>query len=139
MVTLVPKEKLKGLSSFKQYKKELKYRSPALRKALYKARQDEIKKAVKAEVKKIQSERKFRERPISATTQQLALQEAKAQERQRKIGFIGSRAEQLEIQAVSFNEVPLLHSMERERTRITTPPDRNMTRIIKDVSDSFPQ
>ena len=45
----------------------------------------------------------------------------------------------LEIQAVSLDEVPLLHDMERQRTRATTPPDKTLIRIEKEVTDSFPE
>lgn len=61
-----------------------------------------------------------------------------AQNRQRRMGIMGSRAEQLEIEMVNLNEVPLLHDMERQRTNASTPPDSWMTRVIKQTSDSFP-
>jgi len=79
------------------------------------------------------------QRPISTATRQLSLQEQQAQARQRRMGFMGSRAEALEIEAVNFNEVPLLHTMERERTRLTSPPHFKMAQIEKDVVRSFPQ
>lgn len=136
---LEPSKKLRGLQSFKSYAKELKYRSPTVRKAIAQARKEEIRKAVQQEVKRLKYQRQFEKRPITATTQQVALQEQKAQARQRKIGLMGSRAEQLEIEAVTFNEIPMLRNMEIQRTRLTSPPNKRMTDIIKEVSDSFPQ
>ena len=83
-------------------------------------------------------QQKIQKAPISISTQQLALQQQIAAKRERQFSIAGSRAEQLECQFCAFDETPLLKNMELQRTRGTTPPDASMTRIIKEVSDSFP-
>lgn len=77
-------------------------------------------------------------KPSEYTTGQIFEMHRQAALRRRSLGFMGSRAEQLEIEAVSFDEVPMLHDMERQRSRSCTPPDRSLRRIEKEVTDSFP-
>lgn len=129
----------KSISNLKKKESSKKLSPEFYKKAALLSRRQTIAKqqGIKQARQQILQEQ-LRKAPVRASTQQLALQEQQAQLRQRKIGIMGSRAEQLEIQAVSFNEVPMLHDMERQRTRLTSPPDRNLVRIEKEVTDSFP-
>ena len=123
-----PTEQLKGLSDFGVYREQIKKSSPALRQELLKQRKAEVAK-MKAQ------EAYFRDKNA---TQQLAFAQAAANQRNRKMGIMASRAERLELEAVSLDEVPLLHTMERERTRLSTPPDRFIVQTERMATDSFP-
>ena len=70
--------------------------------------------------------------------QSILLQQRAAFERRKRIGFMGSKAEQLELEAVSWSEVPMLVDMERQRTRKTMVSNNFLNRIEKEVTDSFP-
>ena len=87
-----------------------------------------------------EAQRQFNEKKFAQqrATQQLALAQAAANQRNRKMGIMASRAERLELEAVSLDEVPLLHTMERERTRLSTPPDRFIVQTERMATDSFP-
>lgn len=93
---------------------------------------EQAKKSAKLELEK------QKRGQVQTSVLQASVQQAKANQRQRIIGNVYSKAEQMELWAVSLNETPLLHSMETVRMNQTTPPDRSMTRIIKEISDSFP-
>ena len=132
---LIPTEKVKGFLSSSQYSSLAKSSSPAVRKQLFALRKKESIKASTQLAKRKLEQAKFYNKNALIQQQIIRQQAAK---RQRAMGILGSRAEQLEIQAVSFDEVPMLHNMERQRTRATTPPDKTLRRIEKEVTDSFP-
>jgi len=95
------------------------------------------KEALLIAKQKLQIER-LRKRPISGSVQLASIQQQQSRRRQRFVDIMGSRAEQLEIQAVSFDEVPMLHDMERQRSRKTTVSNRFLNDTEKGVTDSFP-
>jgi hypothetical protein len=92
-----------------------------------------VKSARRKEAKKIalQKLKYMQQHPIS-------LQNFESIRKQRISNIMGSRAEQLEIQAVSFNEVPMLRNMEQQRTRAVTPSNNFLIGTEKSVTDSFP-
>jgi hypothetical protein len=116
--------------------------SPQQRRELFKESQKLFKKQEKAEaqkkIKRLILAKQFEKAPIRTSLQQIGTQEQLAQKRQRRFSAMTSRAEQLEIQAVNFDEVPMLRSMESQRTRLTSPPNKSLIRIEKEVTDSFP-
>lgn len=110
----------------------------------------EFDKKVKLEAKKrfniLQQRAKlqqaFKQRPISASIQQAQIQQAQiqqvqSQKRQRSFSAMVGRAEQLEIEMVSLDEVPMLMDVERQRMRAGSPNTRRIIDIEKEVTDSF--
>jgi len=92
--------------------------------------------ALKALIKKEQ-QKEFRKKAKEIYNLQ-HISRQQSQVRSRAIGFMGSRAEQLEIQMVNLNEVPLLHRMESERIRLTSPPDKYIEETERSITRSFP-
>lgn len=69
---------------------------------------------------------------------QLAISRRASTQRNRQINSMGSRAERMELQMLDYSELPLLNHMEKERIRLTIPPNRDIQRIEREVTDSFP-
>ncbi len=98
-----------------------------------------VKQSARQEVKRLRREEVFKRRPVRESFKQIQQVERAGKRRASQIQFLGSRAEQLELQMVSLNEVPMLNQMEIERARLTSPPNRDLVRVEKEVTDSFPQ
>ena len=96
------------------------------------------KKSAQRKVSQLVYQKNLQNKPISTSLSQAQFQQQQALNRQRRMGIMSGRAEALELEMVSLNEIPLLHQMERERTRLTTPPDNFLIRTEKEVTDSFP-
>lgn len=98
-----------------------------------------VKRTAKQEVKRLRREERFKARPVRETVRQIGQVERAGQKRASQIRIFGSKAEQLEIQMVSLNEVPMLQQMDRDRGRLASPPNAEFVRVEKAVTDSFPQ
>lgn len=102
----------------------------------------EFQKKIRSEAKKqfgaLQAERQFRQAPIRTQLQQVGEQQQLAQRRQRRFSAMTERAEALEIEAVTLDEVPLIRDMERQRMRKTMVSDKFLIDTEKEVTDSFP-
>ncbi len=104
----------------------------------------EFKKKVKLEAKKqfakLQRQREFQKAPIRTSARELATQFREGQRRQKVIGILGSRAEQIEVEMLELDEIPLLNQLEKRRAIDGSPPQpRFLARFEKKVTDSFPQ
>ena len=104
-----------------------------MQQALLKYRKQQAKLQGTKQARQQIFQQQVQQHPVTMPLRQMSFQEQQAQRRQRFANMNVSRAEQLEIQMVSFNEIPMLHDMERQRTRLTSPPDRWMTSQIKDA------
>lgn len=97
--------------------KEDKKKIPSVKEELSKLQRAEALKQAKA---RALQEFKLRQAPIR-TVAEIGLAQRQTQVRQRVFTSGLQRAEELEIWATSLNEIPLLHSMERQRMKITDP------------------
>lgn len=72
------------------------------------------------------------------SVQSAVRQQAQSNQRSGSIGILGGRAEQLEIEFCSLDEVPFLNSLENVRMRLASPNNRYLINVEKEVTDSFP-
>jgi hypothetical protein len=102
----------------------------------------QAKKLVEREQRSIENKRRLDAIKNAIANQSLMtslrLGEQQAQKRQGVIRSIGSKAEKLEIWAVTRNEVPMLMNMEKARQDVLTPPDKWLENVERSVTDSFP-
>jgi hypothetical protein len=131
-------------------KKTKKEKVVSVKGELSKLIKKEFEKKVKAEAKgklerikserlRLERERDIRKKPITTSLEQVRTQTQQAQQTRRKFRVMGSIAEQLEIQAINLDEIPLLQDMEEERTRKTMVSSKALMNMEKPITDSFPQ
>lgn len=128
-----------AIDYFTKKEKSRTFREEA-RKRLGISRQESISKynkKIQGEKAKLELER-LKRGNVGFAVSQAQIQTQQAQRRQRAMGVLGSRAEQMEIWAVNLDEVPMLHDMERQRTKACTPSNKYMEKIERSVTDSFP-
>jgi len=97
----------------------------------------DIVKKRQSKLYKLQAQQKF-DRLQRSQLQQVGYQQSQALKRQRIMNILGSKAEQLEIEAVSLNETPYLFNVEKQRMRACTPPDKYIQDTENSVAKSFP-
>lgn len=120
----------------KQKQREIsaKFKAPSISEEIYKLKLKEAKRVATLRAKQ---QIILSKQPLQVFGQ-IGLQEQQARLRQRKFSAMAQRAEQIEVEAVSFNEVPLLKNMEKERTKKTMVSDRFLINSEKWATDMMP-
>jgi len=81
---------------------------------------------------------KAQQAPIGFEVQQQFKQFQQGQKREGIIRSFASKAELMEQQLCSINEVPFLNNLESARMRMCSPPNKWLQDVEKQTTDSFP-
>jgi hypothetical protein len=113
-------------------------KNPKIREQLLKLRESSRKAELKGKIQGLRRSEAYRNAPISSSLQSVGQVQAQAVQSQRKFQMLGSRAERIENYLTSINEVPFLHTMEKERGKQCTPPDKWILNIERNAALSMP-
>lgn len=108
-----------------------------------KERQKKIKFEATKKLKGIQRQAKLKQAfgrlaPIAESLQQAQAQQIQGQRREGFIRQIGSKAERIENQMLSINEVPFLRNMESARARVLSPPNQWLRDVERQATMEMP-
>lgn len=103
-----------------------------------KERQKKIKQDALKKVKQLQRLRALQQNPVMESVNIQGQQIAQSIKRQGIIRNIGDKAHRIENAICSINEIGFLNNLESARAEVLTPPDKALTKLERDIVNSFP-